>query len=745
MQNLKQLDSGKASESHGEPFRPRSGAFTVSAEWRIDVPRVHSPPGRPSSTILDLRKLVLPNLPFLRDAQCVADRGDLRIAVVRALDRYMTRSSAGKQRHSTAQQLVAAYGRLFEYGWLRGAYALTDWTQALFDDLAADLASGGWYRALRIEERCAVLLSRMNEEERAQLWSIRRYSTGCDIHLAADALDDLRTNGNHWIRLHARRYLAHCMRKDIPELTVIASTPVRSGADGTESIARHTFRSANLLAAVEGGFAFLPYPNAESLATSKLFRPIGRTRSLDPSSLGEVLRCSHWWVFSVGPHLIRVLRHVATRRALWIESPKKLRDCLAECPALVDVEQLVGQSIRTPYGRGTSGGVSLRSVVEALMCACAVLLAVLNARRRDEILHPVIGLKKGSVRPVDETLGVYLCDFYIEKTAKTRVPFYVGPMTRSVVQLLEEIAETEISADLQPATGDREDISLFRVPLVPLGTRAPRWLNWNQRWDRVRLQKHVMKSSPHISLAAHMFRRAYALLFHYRFEEGTLHALSQQLGHLDVEMTRVYVSDVRSTPLEKTGTHLYGGMPAAHRRALEDESRILELEIRQVGLEKLRSYVESVLRGDSDISGAYMRLIQRVHQALSGRLDYCETSLDSQVRKLSAVLESRGHAPMPMKHGTCMAGGAALRLRGHCYSEEKGVLDRSAASANTCLRCPYQVVTWRHLESLRQEARALEELGMKAVNLRSAAARAKRDLLNVVIKHHELRLGRQAT
>ncbi|MGJ3702663.1 hypothetical protein [Variovorax sp. AFSI2.2] len=247
--------------------------------------------------------------------------------------------------------------------------------------------------------------------------------------------------------------------------------------------------------------------------------------------------------------------------------------------------------------------------------------------------------------------------------------------------------------------------SVFAMPSFPttVGNNIPRSFDFHsmRRMDRglERLQRDWLFQS----LRPHMLRRAYALIFHYRYENATLQALSQQLQHQDIENTRVYVSDSAGTAVADTGVSLYGRLTPAQRNQIETDRDSLDVDLKDVANEKLMLFVQSVVGGRATFSGGYARLVQRFHQQLGRSISYSALDLRERAKQLGKTLISRGHEPRPMAHGTCMAGTSVSRLRGHCFDIDSGALDRSNANPTKCARCPYHVVTQQHLCALQAE------------------------------------------
>lgn len=739
----------RAAETYGSQTTPselyqiRSGAFTLSSAGVIEIPKLfwHRSEGLAAS--LDLNSLILPASPFLSQGCSIADRPDLYNAIIRSLDALFLAGRESKARHTTGLFLVRTLAKIFEHGWLHGIYSLKDWTPAAFDRLARQLAAGGWYDALQLETRCDSMFGSLSDDERVNLWAVRRYwkNGKVTVNLSRKVMLALRTNARHWEVLRLRKHLAVRCSDISPEIALLASAKVLFGTTGSRQCLQNFMQSANHLAIPKFGIEFVPFPNPAASLRTYGREARGRTRSIGPTELSSILSRAQWWIYSVGPVLIAAHERLSQQRHTFRGDQRRVSKCIIECEEITTLETMLGQKVRTASGSGVRGGVPLKAVTEAFLLAAMTLIATLNARRRDEILHPVLGLQATCLRPVSESLGIYLCDFYIEKSLRRRVPFYVGRVTKDVVAALIKLSTIARKfAGEGLAMTDPVAQSLFSIPVIRANPDGK--LHWLASKASTRVTNHVFEPMGNGRITAHMFRRAYALLFHYRYEHGTLQALCQQLGHETIEMTRTYVTDTPAIAIDRTGAALFAQLTDQEREALAAEKAVLEKELDAVAEEKLSDFIARVVRREDDTSGGYGRLVQRFHQALRGTLSYREQSLQDQAKVLSKALLHRGHLPLPMRHGTCMVGGVAQRAQGHCHSAATGALEKSNASAEVCGRCPYHLVTAQHVENLKQELRETEQLlrSSDAPTLQRKALGHAAVALKSMIEHHIKRM-----
>lgn len=694
----------------------RSGAFTIDDKWRLHIPHVLASPGSPSKSIFNLNDALLPAVPFSRIGLKLSDRPDLRISLVLALDASFLNSGRHKQIHSTASAQINTLLKTFEYGWINGLYSLSDWTQRDFSKLGMALREEGWYGALRIESRCSEMLQDLSKAQRAALWTIRRYKSSNSISLSDSTVVLLRSNIRHWELFKARRYLASQMIDVIPELRDTAERDTKYAGMRRATTLSRDFRAINQLATLNTGLQFLPFPHPTKLA-SKLAGDSGRrTKSLTPDVVAKLLTNAHWWLYKVGPILKSAYDELLEKKET-LPISSEPRKHLSKLGRIQELGRLTGFQITSYSGsrnRATRSAneISLSSLTSCVYCAAFISIALLNARRKDEIQHSRIGIRSKSYQVMDEKLKLFCCEFYIEKTKQEHVTFYVGEWTKDAISLLSELSEIAriLDGDLNSQDiPNHKGYPIFRIPAVSRSLiHSMQWFDFGIRRFRDPFLSHTFGNASEIHISAHMFRRAYALLFHYRYENSTLQALSQQLGHLDLEMTSVYVTDTASTIAAETGATLYTPITTKQLKTVEMERYAISEELGKVGFEKLVEFVEYVLQGKNASSGGYGRFVQRFHKALRGQIHYDALDLTAKARVLSESLRRKGHTPLPMPHGTCMAGETTSRLRGHCYSDVRKDLVRASAGPAVCANCPYHLVTLQHLNNLKNELQQLE-------------------------------------
>jgi len=700
------------SERSNRKFENRvsSPALKVTPDGVMFFRRLGNADARAPFSVLDLREAYLPSVSFLANAPNLCDRPDLCMTLIRVVDNYLLQARETKSAHLSAICVARRLIKVFEYGWINGIYELSDWTRTASDELARKLIKGGWVYALDLVERARSEMETPQNEGLSSIWTVSR--SGAQSIVPTHVRKVLRTNIDTREIYSMRSWFAWLMAEKRPELISIASDKPPYRERGSNWI-RSELATINLLSEVSNAsrLTFRPYPRPQRMAT-QLARVEGeRTRSLDPEGLSEILQEAFRWLYEVGPPLEGVTRDLAAwyqmhrddRRAMRL-SPRTKLETSAHLPAL---ESKLGHQVAAiKRTRISGGGLSLDSIFAAFYSAAFIVIACMNARRKDEIQHQFIGLFDGCITTVDKPLGLHVCEFYIEKTVLDYVPFYVNGVTRDAIDALQRMsqiarAHARFLGRAGCTEGGRRGPTLFAIPCFTTGLR---WFNFGANHlgnDGFAFKAFRTQNAP--VLKAHMLRRAHGLLHHYRFECASLQALCQQMQHRGIGTTVGYVSDTAKTALAERGAHRYGKLTPSQRQALDLEEIEREQDRKAVGAEKLVALVEQVIAGRQRGAGAFERLVQRFHQVLGKSVNYSRLDARQQGKVLGDVLISKGYAPHPFWHSNCMAGTTRLKSPAHCYDQNSKSLERSKASPGLCMGCVHQQIADQHIQNMKDE------------------------------------------
>lgn len=513
-----------------------------------------------------------------------------------------------------------------------------------------------------------------------------------------------------------------------------------------QSHLRYDLSTINILGEMEAGLGFVPFPDTVRL--SNLYGIEGRrTANLNPDTVARLLVEANWWLYEVKGPLTLLLEEIRGAYAdNWSSklpiTPDTVYAVLNGSANAEKLEMLFGTRI-TSIGlrQPRPDELSFKQIVYGFSSACFVVIAFLNARRKDEIQGKKIGIHRNSLRCFDEMLDLYEYEVYIEKTFKTYVPFFVGSMTRDAIRAMERISD--IARDLEKYMGfaptkpcAEKEVKIFQIPRV-LGHNAC-GMQWFEFVATAGKQAHyfvrrALGAEVQLVIHPHMFRRAYALIFHYRHEDARIQALSQQLGHRDLATTTIYISD-RGIAAGESEARAFGAYTRDQIEANRKEIDLINAEVADVARERVRELVEEVVanRPRHKTRGQFIRLVQRFHQRLGRRLDYSELGAEGKARVLGDALVDRGHAFRPLPHVNCAVSPLKKSSSAGCYSKRLGAVAPENASPMTCTSCPYSHWVEGHNAAIEQDIRRLEALvAVRPSDDSLVVRRARTDLNNL--------------
>ncbi|WP_341677291.1 hypothetical protein [Niveibacterium sp. SC-1] len=625
---------------------------------------------------------------------------------------------------------------MFEYLWMNDIPDISVATKDDFLKLQREIALGGWERALRLSERLAAL------EANEELIADRKYvpTFGDPIFDFAEAI------GTNYSAIR-RKY--HSQQNKEPS----AGT---AGRTFSSSRLHDIFDGINLIYDIgpEYGTKFAPYQSALADAR-KLGRPSERTKNLKADTAAKLLKEACRWIYEYGPPTAALLEDIASesRRCRSLTRKyfgRRLIAYFLASEARAHANRVLPFPIEAlDFGRvDRRADFSLRTAVLCTMSAAFVCIAAMNARRRDEIIHPKFGLRRGDLQVVSEELRIYKSLFYIEKSYQERRPFYVNSLTADAIKLLERLEScfASIDADWPPNNlqegnegFDGRPLFSYRRFSLMKGVGVDRkWYdfdNYQHSSDAAMFLRIALGDKHDFKAPAHQFRRMYALLFYYQYENGDLVSLSRQLGHLDLTTTLVYVTDSSSRAD-------YEGIRAVSefRQLVGRTDLRKQLEI--VGYEKLAEEIDAILAGEARFGG-YVKFVNRARLLIARSAFY--SSNEQLGTALFELIRRRGHFPKPMRHGQCMAGGAPNLRGARCYSENTGTLMREKAGMATCYKCIFHLSSRQYLENTRED---LAELDRTAVSygpetIKGAAVAREATELRRIITLMDARLARE--
>lgn len=435
------------------------------------------------------------------------------------------------------------------------------------------------------------------------------------------------------------------------------------------------FGQWNELARLEEGdrLRVFPFNNPYQLSI-ELGRPPGRTRNLHAAQVVQLLGASHLWLHKASPLIIKVVHDlkaaINTKLCRRHNEEYIYNQVLATSTALDELEQLTGIKVHRGSANritNTKGDIwTLVDCITALMSACFIVLQTYNARREAEIQNPIIGITKPEhFRCADEGNNWYQACFFNAKHGGR----YWYTLNRGSTKALQ------VLFDLKKAWDTNETDGLFNVPKFSLD------LNYNiqsykfsynhgkeSRISGNRFLQLVLGDEADSARGSHVFRRIYAIIYHYQYENRELLSLCHQLGHIDPDTTEVYVTEpaardqhellqhkVKLTSVEKTEA----------ATTIKEENKALNTLIEAVDVEKTAQDILALLMGTKSMAGRYPAYLKRVFKVLSKSIKlnqqfmkhyqagFVELSPEQQSEEMTKIVYKRGHRNHPKPHNTC--------------------------------------------------------------------------------------------
>ncbi|MEP9323259.1 hypothetical protein PPMP20_08980 [Paraburkholderia phymatum] len=729
--------------SRSERFAPStinmlltSGFLSISDESVISLKRSDARREEEKFVTFDLNNYFMPPNALFPEPVALSTRHDIVAAMLLGLDNFISRTRDSHTRTRRVSVHLIEIVMFYEAMWVRNVIVIESMTPLQFLAIANELAVGGWPEALMLNNRARRAGIREKDFE-------KQYA-GREIKAR------LCTAYSHCLEYLKAQYLRYC---NVDPLVDTSDTSIRKYS---ASRIRSWLASANLLYDAQHGYGLkdCPFPDAYALSRT-LGLPEARTRNLSIGEAGKIFRVSMIWVYERAPLLLALLEEMVVEVEAAVKHRKsdigeRLPTVLQNSENRRDLENLLPFELRS-LDATTHGYIqhSVRSAITGLMAACFVLLAFMNARRKSEVSHKMVGLMCGSLTVRSEALRIYEVKFYVAKTYRQRMPFYVNETTCDAIRTLEEIQAlfTRIDKARLPANEitpfDEIPLFSYRRLSVAEGIGTERiWFDFHsygRQGDAASLVREALGTATLSFGTTHIFRRMYALIFFYRYENADIVAIARQFGHVDLKSILVYLTDPASRADIESIFRTIPTETDDRRRAYMEEMADLEKEIRQVGDQKLGEEVFAILAGEP-YAGGYARYVRKLHARFAQVLSFAKSSASDAVYN---AVKQRGHFPRPYSHGECMLGTATNQKAARCYSIEDGHVHQEKANATTCANCRFHLTKAAYVENLEFEREQLSASMNSADPNSFETARRRRELksLDEAIASLRSRLG----
>lgn len=458
------------------------------------------------------------------------------------------------------------------------------------------------------------------------------------------------------------------------------------------------------------GLAFVPFSNPVHVAARSISRLPTSFQNMALEDVIALLRECQRWVDQYADGIIKFYQELGEKMA---ELSARHSDSSTVSLKLAQHVRTVSPRYQVTYGLPAihfpwraKRDRSMSDLVRTLQAACAVLVLVNHGRRNNEVFGEAslsYGLYLGCLSQRDfGDVSQYEIRVYIEKTVRDWALMSANSGVAKAVGILEKLLEAGCKVSERMGVSDRSlrltgegRPKLFQaVPLaISKQERLPSMFIWHDhsRW----LFELAGVDPANCHGQTHPFRRFFAQVYYYRFENADIRALSQWLGHANIGNTLIYVTD----PASRANAER---IEALHRQANE----VVASEIRAFGHEYLNDCLVRLLEGTPS-GGGFTSLALRVFRAMSSRVSF-PSDTAARARALTEWFTERGYAPESHPHAACMAGTNSLsKFRSKCYDAESKTLRKDEASASKCSGCPHAFVNDGYLASDLEEVARL--------------------------------------
>lgn len=601
--------------------------------------------------------------------------------------------------------------------WLRasGIYRLGDATEDNTRELVAQLAKGGWSHALTLESRWKTVLDRIETEEidiaNAFHFKHGRGGTRLETLLQPFWRERLGWGGIAPITAAAKVRLER-LAANWPVTEGWAKRGVSDGDAPSSYVLRNIMGWLNDLATLPASVDRLEHraTNSANSSSKKMAKKASsRTENLQVDDAVTLISTALKLLYEIAPLLLDLYEDA---RAVYPAiSKNKRQEWLYTSAARERLEKALDKRITNWTWSGHNPRnptfYAVDEILAAIQGACAILLATMNARRQREICDRYRGVRVGDLVVLDGSLGLYQCWFYIEKTYRDRHLFYVNQASADALRCLDRLKHA-----CSPFDSDTMAVpSLFECGrFTEAGPTPGSHFSFSEDSSRTRSLISFLKvayNDPDIApdLASHMFRRFYAILYYHRYEHAELRALKQHLRHLDIAMTRVYVTDPSTRPLaEQIATALRN---ASHRSvsvvlkdSLESDALDIQNALDEMGKEKLRMAIEEII-GGAPTAGGFSKIVRKLYRQMLPRVMVQGKATVEVADQIMDLFDAHGYHVKPMQHGQCHAPEVRRNLKGAC--ELDGILAREHANPRVCGNCPFHFNNIAYVQNLREQ------------------------------------------
>ena len=669
--------------------------ITLSTDGVLHIPRYEARQDDLSYKAIDLNRFLLPPNTLYKQQQKLLEQPQFIMPALHAISEFSNSAPESKSKANRIAYMLSCMVKFLEYLWLNDVYRLPDAPSGLISQLPKTLAQGGWHSALKIPERINSFLATAQDPTHSLFssynWKVSLSSIGFQSAI-----------GTNITSKETAIYF-----KQIQEFRKLRGWPSTEHATHDQtikglkySLLRQTLESINYLYQVPDHLRLprVPYPEYVRMA-KKLTAPPGRTKNIDGYGAGMLVEKSLHYIYDRSDGILSFLAAVLDLLSQDLE-PNIKSHLITKAATDANISDMFKNPL---FGKNTVKTAELNNLLRNLLTACFVSIAVFNARRRDEIAHPKLGLFLGCCTPYSLENKIYELKIYIEKTRKEHVPFYVGNATYKAVEILEKISliqsyreytDHACGALTEPRT------TLFRYKTFTSTGLTEKFSCYTFSAFKGGQAHNFMRNlGVTFTATPHMFRRLYCTIFINQHEYPHLPALSHQLQHDNWDTTQIYITGPVTQADAALLSRVYDWNINDYNETHVSHNEALAVELAAAAREKLSEIIYSIFSGAGS-SGGYAKFITTLYKRLNRIVTFEITKERERLELFIDTLATRGHSPRPYGHGQCLAFDIKLKTSSRCYEKNDNTLHKENASPTLCKNCPYSWTSPAHIKNL---------------------------------------------
>jgi hypothetical protein len=666
---------------------------------------------------IDLKRHWLPANAVYDTPSRLVDCTHYLAALIYSLDYFAVSNTSSNSKCNRICFMLSSIIKFLEYCWLNNIFDLGTISAPFTLNLAKILARNGWHEALDIDCRVNEFLDKAIDPSHPIF-----KSTNSSVSLSSVGLQSaIATNiSGMEVAVYFNKVRQFQVAKGWrTSFRMNDKTPC-----GMQySLLRQTLESINLLYHSADGYRVkvVPYEHYVPLA-KKLTENPGTTEDINSYDAGMLLEYSLDYLNSKSNRTLRLLAFAAKQLA----QLGNLKESFSRVMRFARRVGLIKSDVIEPASIN-DGLKFLNSSTKDLLNSCFIVIAIFNARRKGELTHKKYGLSLGSGIVINEKAGIFLQEFYVEKTIKNYVKFYIAPATKLAITILEKLQLVFLGRPFKNHNYSKatdRNLTLFRYKPVNATGFASVYSQFNFECFEPTMSGNFINSAigKPMRLTPHMFRRLYCKVFINRYEYFMLPFLSYQLQHEDIATTQIYVSNPQTQAESAELSKLYDWNLQTQSEALIIHNDEIMTSMTEVTKEKFSEIIYRSISAENT-SGGYTKLTRALYKKMFSSVDYAKPDTE-KMKMLIERLRSRGHSPRAFKHAQCLAGANRIKSKSKCWQRSDNQLHKENASPKLCRGCLFSWTSEEHvygmeldLISLKLEAEKVPESSIARINM----------------------------